>query len=350
MKSKIFMGVFLILILIANISFASYSTVTMEVVEEPVCTIPLGENSKFEKSLVGKDLKNKEVTLQLKVTNDEIANKPTGELILVLDDSNSMNVEVSGNSTRKDIIYKSAQNLISTLLKDNADLQIGIVKFSTDEDVDKEGTMSDASVVSELSNSATALSNAISGIVADGDRTDLQAGLMLAKQQFSQAATNKYMVVLTDGVPNVAIDFNKNYYSQDVIDKTKAQLKDIEDDGIQLITMLTHVDEEDHPTIPNDPNPKTYKEFVDAIFGTSTNPTAGEFYYIPDDLIESTIMEDILNSLLPVEKTLKNIVIKDYFPEEIVKNFDFSYVSQANIGNVTAQINPTDNSPINCFL
>lgn len=47
MKSKIFMGVFLILILIANVSFASYSTVTMSVVDEPVCTIPITENARF---------------------------------------------------------------------------------------------------------------------------------------------------------------------------------------------------------------------------------------------------------------------------------------------------------------
>ena len=77
MKKKIFTGLFLILILMANISFASYSTVTMSVVEEPVCTIELGENSKFEKKLISKDLANKEVTLQLQVTNGEEDFKPT---------------------------------------------------------------------------------------------------------------------------------------------------------------------------------------------------------------------------------------------------------------------------------
>lgn len=50
MKKTIFLTLFLILILIANISFASYSTVTMSVVDEPVCTINIGENSKFEKN------------------------------------------------------------------------------------------------------------------------------------------------------------------------------------------------------------------------------------------------------------------------------------------------------------
>ena len=65
MKKSIFVTLFLAIILIANISLASYSTVTMSVVEEPVCTIKIGENSKFEKKLIKKDLNNKEVTLQL---------------------------------------------------------------------------------------------------------------------------------------------------------------------------------------------------------------------------------------------------------------------------------------------
>ena len=64
-KRKIFILLFLILILLTNLSFASYSTVTMNVVEEPVCTIELGENSNFEKKLISKDLNNKEVTIQL---------------------------------------------------------------------------------------------------------------------------------------------------------------------------------------------------------------------------------------------------------------------------------------------
>ena len=42
MKKKIFLGLFLILILVANMSFASYSTVQMSVVEEPVATSVAG--------------------------------------------------------------------------------------------------------------------------------------------------------------------------------------------------------------------------------------------------------------------------------------------------------------------
>ena len=107
MKRSIFVTLFLAIILIANISLASYSTVTMSVVEEPVCTIKIGENSKFEKKLIKKDLNNKEVTLQLQVTNEETATQPTGEIMLVIDNSESMKDPVSGtSSTREDLVIK----------------------------------------------------------------------------------------------------------------------------------------------------------------------------------------------------------------------------------------------------
>ena len=98
MKKKTFLSIFFILILLANISFASYSTVTMEVVEEPVCTITLGENSKFEKKLIAKDLANKEVTIQLQVTNEEEADFSNAEIVLV-----TSNQQRSCNKTNRRI-------------------------------------------------------------------------------------------------------------------------------------------------------------------------------------------------------------------------------------------------------
>ena len=212
MKKKIFITTLLLLILLVNVSFASYSTVTMTVVEEPICTIQLSDNSKFEKKLISKDLQNKEVTLQLQVTNEEKSNKPTGEIMLVLDNSDSMKLETSTGTVRKDLVFESAKTLVSNLLKDNKNLKIGVVSFSTNTDVSKEGTTEDAEVVSKLSNDSNALLNSISSIEATGPRTDLEAGLEIASGEFTKTDNNKYMIVLTDGVPNVALNYNKVYY------------------------------------------------------------------------------------------------------------------------------------------
>lgn len=344
MKKKISLILFTfitLILLITNLSLASYSTVTMTVVEEPVCTIELGEHSQFEKRLIEKNLNNKEVTLQLQVTNNETSIKPTGEIMLVLDNSDSMQNETSTGEIRKDLVFESAQALVSNLLEDNTQLQIGVVSFSTNTDMSKEATIEDASIVSSLSGNATELNNAISNIEANGPRTDLQAGLLLASQQFSEEDNNKYMIVLTDGVPNVAIGSNNPYYSDTTITQTKEQLQTLEADGIQITTMLTGIDDESY--VPNGTD-KNFGEIIEEIFGTPENPTAGNFYYVTDDQIETTITENIYNDLLPVEKTLTNIVIKDYFPEEIIDNFDFAYVSDANIGEISAEVDTSDNS------
>ena len=341
MKKKIFITTLLLLIMLVNVSFASYSTVTMSVVEEPICTIQLSDNSKFEKKLISKNLQNKEVTLQLQVTNEEKSNKPTGEIMLVLDNSESMKLETSTGSVRKDLVFESAKTLVSNLLKDNESLKIGVVSFSTNTDVSKEGTTEDAQVVSKLSNDSNALLNSISSIEATGPRTDLEAGLEVASGEFTKTDNSKYMIVLTDGVPNVALNYDKVYYSDDVIAKTKAKLEALKKANVNVITMLTGINTpEGTPTGAS----KTYNQIITEIFGTQENPTVGTFYYVTDDKVESTIKTDIYNSLVPEEKNLKDIKIVDYFPKEIIDNFNFSYVSKANIGEISATVDKTNNS------
>lgn len=343
MKKKIFLGLFLILILVANMSFASYSTVQMSVVEEPVATIEFGSNSKFEKKLISKDLTNKEVTLQLQVNNGEASKKPTGEIVLVLDNSDSMNNEITttnGKTTRKQLIFDSAKTVITNLLKDNKDLKISVVSFSTNTTASKEGTTEDATLVSGLSNSSSVLTNAIDSIEANGPRTDLEAGLDLASKQFSSTATNKYMIVLTDGVPNVSLGHNNPYYSDDTINATKAKLQAIEKQNIKLFTMLSGISDESY--VPSGTT-KTFGEIINEVFGTTETPTAGTFYYVSDDKIEETVTT-IYNSLMPISQSYKNIQIVDYFPKEIIDNFDFAYVEKANIGEISAKVDTTNNS------
>ena len=343
MKKSVFITLFLILILIANISFASYDTVTMTVVEEPVCTIEIGDSSSFEKRLIEKDLTNKEVTLQLQVTNEETSLQPTGEIMLVIDNSQSMEDVVEGTTTREDLVIESANTLVNTILERNDNLKVGVVSFSTNADVSKEGTVEDANLVSNLSSDPQSLVSAISNIQYTGPRTDLQAGLNLASQYFTQEDNNKYVIVLTDGVPNVAVNYDKNYYSDDVINKTKAELQSLGTAEYNVITLLTGISNPDS-TPGTRQDDKTYADIIEEVFGTEENPTVGKFYYIQDSEIEQTITNDIYNDLLPIEQVLKDIVITDYFPQEIIDNFEFAYVSEPNIGTISADVNTENNS------
>jgi hypothetical protein len=108
--------------------------------------------------------------------------------------------------------------------------------------------------------------------------------------------------------------------------------------------MLTGINDENYVPGFNASAPKTNKQIIEAIFGTTSQPTTGTFYYITDDKIEQTITSDIYNTLMPTKTYLRNIQIVDYFPAEIVKNFDFAYVTESNIGDISAKIDTTTNS------
>ena len=341
-KSKILLTLFLLITLIATISSAAYKDVTMSVVEEPTATINFGTGSTVERSVISKDLENKEITLQLKVTNNETDLKPTGELMLVIDNSQSMLDKVTDIKTREQLVLESAQTLISNLLENNSDLKIGIVSFSTNSDVSKEGTSEDAKLISDLTNDFSKLKTSISNIQYDGPRTNLQAGINLAKSQFTSNTdkAHKYIIVLSDGVPNVAIDYDKNYYSDDVITKTKTELQSLSDITDNIYIMLTGIKNGDSVASPST---KTYNEIIESIFGTEEKSTIGNFYYIADDKITDTI-SNIYKSLLPISQSFTNIIVKDYFTDEIVKNFDFSYVKNPNLGTISSKIDTTTNS------
>ena len=60
-------------------------------------------------------------------------------------------------------------------------------------------------------------------------------------------------------------------------------------------------------------------------------------------MIEETVTT-IYNSLMPISQSYKNIQIVDYFPKEIIDNFDFAYVEKANIGEISAKVDTTNNS------
>ena len=96
--------------------------------------------------------------------------------------------------------------------------------------------------------------------------------------------------------------------------------------------------------IENKETGRTYKELAEEIFGTSKNPNYGKFYYIPDSKIDKTISEDIFNDNFDKDAgVLTNIDIYDYFPQEIINNFDFEYVASPNLGTISPSIDLQNN-------
>lgn len=353
MKKKITLTIFLIIMMMTTSVFATAKSadVKMEIVEDNVCTIKLNEKANLEKKLVEYDLDKHQVTLQLKVNNAAEAKIPSGEMMLVIDSSNSMDQKVDDNTTRKELVLNSANKLVESLLKANpTTLKIGVVTFSTSSQKDENGnliigTEADAQKVCDFTNNVQTLKSKISAIEGTGQYTNLDSGLKLAKSQYTSEDNNKYMIVLTDGLPNIAIGHNDltSYKGlTDVITATKATLKSL--DNVDVMTMLTGIDTEDATFRMEGENKYTYGQVIQEVFGTESKPTVGKFYKINDNQIEKTITETIYRELLPVENALTDIVVKDYFPEYIVNNFEMTYVEGIDTSNVSAKIDTETNS------
>lgn len=345
MKKKISIALCLLLILISTTVFAS-TPVKMEIVENNICNIKLNENSKFEKKIVSSELDKKQVTLQLQVNNDAINKVPEGELMLVIDNSSSMTDKV-GEVTRKDLVLNSANKLIENLLALNpSTLKIGIVSFSSSSEVSEQGTEKDAKLISDFTNDFSILKEKINSIEGTGAYTDLDAGLNLAQKTFSTEDNNKYLIVLTDGLPNMCVgssDLVSVEALEKVISTTNETLKSLK--NINVISLLTGISSEE-AVFKTDTTGKsyTYGQVIQGVFGTTAQPTIGKFYKINDNEIEKTITEQIYADLVPVEQTLKDITIVDYFPQYIIDNFEMAYVEGMDALKISSEIDKETNS------
>ena len=350
---KKFLTAILAIILVLAMSGSVFAvSTTMEIVEDNICRIDLNDSSYVEKKICDADLANHQVTLQLKVTNDSKVVIPSGELMLVIDSSESMNEAVSNTKTRKQLVLDSANKLVADLLKANStSLKIGVVTFSTGTETDPNtgylvtGTEADAQKVCDFTNDVSTLTSKISAIEGTGQYTNLDSGLQLAKKSFTSEKNNKYMIVLTDGLPNLAVGYNDlvSYDGlTDVINQTKSTLASLSE--INVTTMLTGIESEEATFRPGTPNSYTYGQVIREVFGSEGNPTVGKFYNVNDSEIEKTITDKIYHDLLPVSSTLEDITVVDYFPQEIVSNFELTYVDGIDISNVSPKIDTATNS------
>ena len=337
--SKILSITFILFFTVSSICNATTATANsektkLEIVEDNICKIKINDNSVFTKQIIDYDLEKKEITIGLKVSNN--AEKPLekdSEIILVIDNSTSMEDEVDEGISRLTAVTDAARSLAQSLLKYDT-VKLGIVKFSTGEN---EGTITDATLLTKPTQNRDTVLDSITSITLKplGIRTNIDAGLQVAVNSFSKNKDiNKYVVLLTDGVPNTAVGGPTLTYSKETATKTIATLKDLEKENITIFSVMTGV-----PDVIETQSNKTYKELAEEIFGTEELPTVGKFYYIPDSQITYTITKTIYDNFVnPNENDLTNLVINDYFPDEIIENFDFEYVKKPNLGTASKKI------------
>lgn len=354
-KRIILLGLTIILIMsiiMTTFVYAANEDVTLEKVKDNVCTIKLGEDGEVIKQLLTVDNENKEATLQIDVKNlksEDEAIKPT-EIFLVIDNSKSMSDNtLADGRTRKEAVFTAAKSLTDKIIQEQPTTKIGVVSFSSNSDTTKEGTLEDANLVIMPTNNATDITTAIDGIATTGVRTNIDAGLQIAKTNFStDEGVNRHLILLTDGVPNNSVGTSMAY-SGATATNTKATLQSLVDSNINIITVMTGVDSTYQPdpdgNLSAEAAGKTYRDLAEEIFGTQAQPNYGKFYYVSDESVEDTITEDVYNDVkIVIKNEIKNIILVDYFPTDIIENYDFEIVEKANIGTVTPTVNTDDNS------
>ena len=334
MKIKRCVAVIIAIVMFMSICVNSYAAgkkTSLDVIEKSSESKDLDNGlGKVSKSIVDVDSEKGEVTIELKIENYKekqgtvVANKEQ-EIFLVIDDSGSMEDLITDtDKTRKETVNEAASRLADSILSKYSSAKIGVIKFGTT-----------SKVVSELTSDAEAIKAAINSDDYVGATTNLEAGLMDAKEGFSDKDTKKIVIILTDGVPteyetyvdNETIENEgTNFANQDTY-PTKLRLKELDEAGIDIISMLTEVDEDE----------KGYAEYV---FGTPQAPTYGTFYYVADSDIETVVGENILESVSKIieNDAIKDINMVDYFPSDITDNFEFSYVGDPSAGTVTPTI------------
>ena len=371
--------IFVIAILFSTTVFAgtpvSSGDATMSLVKDEKAELKFGQYGTFEKAKSNIDTTNKTIDITLKVTNNEKPGEDqtttalkAGEVVFLIDGSRSMKtnkVNVNGTeTTREQIVIDAAKTLTDKLFKQNKDMKVGVVEFATSTTVSEEGTENDAKTITQsLVSSADEATKALETVANDtmGARTDLEAGLDAAEKLLNTTKTDnskKYIITLTDAIPNVAIGVTPqtdgtqftSAYDEKVFTPTKKKLTSLKSSGINVISLLINMTDDEIQISTMNPKP-TYKEVAEDIFGTTSTPTAGPVYYVEDSTATTAITDSIYNDLFET-KTVKatakykltNIVIKDYIPQNYVDNFNFSYVSQPNIGSISTEIDKTDNS------
>ena len=325
---------------------------TMKLVKDEVAEETFGTYGWFQKKMTNIDTNNKTIDITLTVKNTApAAENGAGEIILLIDNSNSIAVnEVTvgdKTTTRKKLIIDAANELVTKLFAANEDVKIGVVEFATSNTVAEEGTEADAKIITpELSNSKEDVLTALATVSADkmGPRTDIEVGLKKA-QELLATSTNEdaiqTIVILTDAIPNTALGVQLDSYTLRSITPTKAALKAAEDAGINVISMLIDISDDRIPFVSEEMQPEyeTYKETAEAVFGTASNPYVGKVYYVPAANVSETVTETIFNDLKPTsDNSLTDIVIKDYFPDNIIENFDYSVIAKPSIGTVSEKI------------
>ena len=359
-KKRIICSIIVLLIIlnIVSQSYASELKTSLDVIQQASETKYLENDQGYiSKTIVDSDANKGEVTIELKLSNTkkDVTNQGGTEIMLVIDNSGSMDYTTADGTSRKSILLNSAKNLVNSVFNTSDNVKMGVIKFCGE--TSWVSPLHAATVITQLTSNKDDVINGLNQLASEEVQsgTNIQKGLMKAEEQFSEDASNKVIILLTDGLPNEdgndntvkdaeMITTNEKYKT--IIANTKAELVKIKESGISLISLMTGVNSDD---IDNNGKPVTTTEddlkAIEMIFGTEGKPTAGKFYNAKTTDVNKVVENDITKDVQEIlNSPINSWKITDYFPTDIIDNFEFSYVGKPSIGTASTGIDTKTNT------
>ncbi len=353
-------SILLIAIMLSSNVFAADLKTTLNVVEQASETKYLENNQGYiSKTIVDSNPSTGEVTVELKLSNTkkEEEEQEKTEVMLVIDNSPSMDFVTTSGQTRKEIVIPATKQLVSEIFENSTNVKVGIVYFHGVSGWSS-ASISNATLGLKLTDNKNTVLSALDNLNAKATEggTNIDAGLQRAEQNFSSSCKNKIIVLLTDGVPNADVkgtDAGNDTTTEKALivqNNTKETLQRLDKAGYHIISMMTGMSAEDGHIDKNgndfgENNIEEDLKAVERIFGTTTAPTAGKYYLVQSANVNNVVTNDILTNVMEiVQNPINEVKIVDYFPEDITENFEFSYVGEPSVGTVSEEIDDETNT------
>ena len=324
--------------------FATELKTKLDVIQEASETKALENDQGYiTKTIVNSDESTGEVTIELKLlnnNNDTNVKKYGKTEIWIIDE------EIKGDkvSTQK---REYTKQLCKKILSEKENVKIGIIGAKGPDSPVKKGSENDAEYVSNLTDNYTTLENNWNNMNKENVSyaTNHQAALRLASKSFSENV-NKVVITLIDGVTHTGIGFDgmssateasarKNI--KDKASAVKEEILKLKNLSVNFIVFREKYENYIYKygnTISVDAN-----EYIDEMYGTIDSPYSGKIYMIDDNNLQQIITEVVYEDISKnIQHPLNKVKIVDYFPEEIIENFDFEYVENPSVGKVTEEI------------
>lgn len=379
MKGKIlyiFVLIFIIVLIFTPVNIASTTTQLSIVKNEADTKYLENDQGYLDKKIISSNAETGEVTVQLSLNNKK--KEQEGEQVRYENTEIFIMVPVSISNEKKKEYSTYIETLANKVFEANSKTKIGIIGLEgtiNDSELDENGNIvwgennegdvpgseDDGEIVVNLTNNVSDLTNGILNMNPDETKynINLQSAIRLAKNSYSNNV-NKILISLYDNVPMVAIGV-KNQVShggifseydtieeavigkhEKIVSYTKNEILSLANENIDFILLRpddTSFDQKWYSTTTGELSLEfDGSPYVQDLYGTLDNPTYGKMYSLNNDSLEKIVTEYIYTDIIEtVGTTMESIEVKDYFPQDILNNFDISFSDSTNLDFSTLQ-------------